>query len=149
MVISKARDLILLLNNNFFLNHLYLLKVVFLSSILFHITSGPNNISKSMLGFLLARTASEEGHEVEIFLSGDGVQLIRNTIIENLTGLGTGKLKEHMSILEKNGVVIYVSSMSCENRGITDKDLEGKKVRKVLPKTLLDLVLSTDKTLIY
>ena len=74
---------------------------------------------------------------------------IRNTIIENLIGLGTGKLKEHMSILEKNGVVIYVSSMSCENRGITDKDLEGKKVRKVLPKTLLDLVLSTDKTLIY
>ena len=120
-----------------------------MSSILFHITSGPNNISKSMLGFLLARTASEEGHEVEIFLSGDGVQLIRNTIIENLIGLGTGKLKEHMSTLEKNGVVIYVSSMSCENRGITDKDLEGKKVRKVLPKTLLDLVLSTDKTLIY
>ena len=86
--------------------------MVFLSSILFHITSGPNNISKSMLGFLLARTASEEGHEVEIFLSGDGVQLIRNTIIENLTGLGTGKLKEHMSIFKKNGVVIYVSSMS-------------------------------------
>ena len=120
-----------------------------MSSILFHITSGPNNISKSMLGFLLARTASEEGHKVEIFLSGDGVQLIRNTIIENLIGLGTGKLKEHMSILEKNGVIIYVSSMSCENRGITEKDLEGKKVRKVLPKTLLDLVLSTDKTLIY
>jgi len=31
-----------------------------LFSILFHITSGPNNISKSMLGFLLARTAAEE-----------------------------------------------------------------------------------------
>ena len=136
------------LDNIFFKTSLFI-KGGFLSSILFHITSGPNNISKSMLGFLLARTASEEGHEVEIFLSGDGVQLIRNTIIENLTGLGTGKLKEHMSILEKNGVVIYVSSMSCENRGITDKDLEGKKVRKVLPKTLLDLVLSTDKTLIY
>ena len=52
-------------------------------SILFHITSGPNNISKSMLGFLLARTAAEEGHKVEIFLSGDGVQLVRDTIIEN------------------------------------------------------------------
>jgi hypothetical protein len=39
--------------------------------------------------------------------------------------------------------------MSCENRGITKLDLEWKKIRKVLPKTLLDLVLSTDKTLIY
>jgi predicted peroxiredoxin len=42
-----------------------------------------------MLGFLLARTAAEEGHKVEIFLSGDGVQLVRDTIIENLVGLGT------------------------------------------------------------
>jgi predicted peroxiredoxin len=55
-----------------------------------------------MLGFLLARTAAEEGHKVEIFLSGDGVQLVRDTIIENLVGLGTGKLKEHMDILKKN-----------------------------------------------
>ena len=47
-----------------------------MSSILFHIMSGPNNVSKSMLGFLLARTAVEEGHKVEIFLSGDGVQLV-------------------------------------------------------------------------
>jgi hypothetical protein len=39
--------------------------------------------------------------------------------------------------------------MSCINRGISDKDLEGKQMKKVLPKTLLDLVLSTDKTLIY
>ena len=120
-----------------------------MESILFYIMSGPNNVSKSMLGFLLARTAVEEGHKVEIILSGDGVQLVRNTIIENLVGLGTGKLKEHMAVLKKKGVTIYVSSMSCENRGITKLDLEGKKIRKVLPKTLLDLVLSTDKTLIY
>ena len=77
-----------------------------MSSILFHIMSGPNNISKSMLGFLLARTAVEEGHKVDVFLSGDGVQLIRDTIIENLSGLGTGKLKEHMAVLKKKGVVI-------------------------------------------
>ena len=39
--------------------------------------------------------------------------------------------------------------MSCENRGITNLDLEGKKNKKVLPKTLLDLVMATDKTLVY
>ena len=131
-------------------NHVYFFKDhILMQSILFHIMSGPNNVSKSMLGFLLARTAVEEGHKVEIFLSGDGVQLVRNTIIDNLVGLGTGKLKEHMAVLTKKGVTIYVSSMSCENRGVTNLDLKGKKIRKVLPKTLLDLVLSTDKTLIY
>ena len=120
-----------------------------MSSILFHILSGPNDTSKAMLGFLLARTAIEEGHKVEIFLSGDGVQLIRDIVIENLIGLGTGSLKDQMSVIKKAGVIIYVSSMSCINRGISDKDLEGKQMKKVLPKTLLDLVLSTDKTLIY
>ena len=38
-----------------------------MASILFHIISGPNNTSKAMLGFLLARTAVEEGHKVEVF----------------------------------------------------------------------------------
>ena len=54
-----------------------------------------------------------------------------------------------MEVLNAKGVNLYVSSMSCENRGITDKDLENKRIKKVLPKTLLNLVLSTDKTLIY
>jgi len=54
-----------------------------------------------------------------------------------------------MKILKEKGVCLYVSSMSCENRGITNNDLQGKGIKKVLPKTLLDLVLSTDKTLIY
>ena len=120
-----------------------------MSSILFHIISGPNDASKAMLAFLLARTAAEEGHRVELFLSGDGVQLVRDIIIDNLVGLGTGKLEEHMKILKEKGVCLYVSSMSCENRGITNNDLQGKGIKKVLPKTLLDLVLSTDKTLIY
>jgi len=120
-----------------------------LSSILFHILSGPNNTSKAMLGFLLARTAIEEGHRVEIFLSGDGVQLIRDAVVDNLVGLGTGSLKDQMEVIKKAGVTIYVSSMSCVNRGIKDTDLKGKQMKKVLPKTLLDLVLSTDKTLIY
>ena len=120
-----------------------------MSSILFHIISGPNDASKAMLAFLLARTAAEEGHRVEVFLAGDGVQLVRDIIIDNLVGLGAGKLKEHMKILKGKGVCLYVSSMSCENRGITNNDLEGKGIKKILPKTLLDLVFSTDKTLIY
>ena len=102
-----------------------------------------------MLGFLLAWTAVEESHRVEVFLSGDGVQLVTDIIIDNFVCLGTGKLKEHMQILKEKSVTLYVSSMSCKNRGITSKDLEGKRNKKVLPKTLLDLVFSTDKTLIY
>ena len=45
--------------------------------------------------------------------------------------------------------VIPCTPLGCYKMLESILDLEGKKVRKVLPKTLLDLVLSTDKTLIY
>ncbi|MDA9170873.1 hypothetical protein N9O69_02210 [Alphaproteobacteria bacterium] len=51
-------------------------------------------------------------------------------------------------MIKKAGVIIYVSSMSFINRDVSDKNLEGKQMKNVLPKTLLDLVLSTDRTLI-
>jgi len=54
-----------------------------------------------------------------------------------------------MDVIEKAGVIIYASSMSCLNRGIRDEDLKGKKVKKVFCKTVLNLGISTDKTLIY
>ena len=46
--------------------------------ILIHITSGPENPTKAALGFLMAKTAIEEGHSVTMFLAGDAVQLFRN-----------------------------------------------------------------------
>ena len=44
---------------------------------------------------MLVRTAVEESHEVTIFLNADAVNLMRTPVLENLVGLGTGKLKEH------------------------------------------------------
>lgn len=57
---------------------------------LIHITQGPENPTRAALGLLVARTAIEEGHTVFVFLAGDAVQLLRNEVIENLAGLGTG-----------------------------------------------------------
>ena len=59
--------------------------------ILVHITCGPENPTKAALGFLMARTAIEEGHTVTLFLAGDAVQLFRNDVLDNLAGHGTGK----------------------------------------------------------
>jgi uncharacterized protein len=61
--------------------------------ILIHITSGPENPTKAALGFLMAKTAVEEGYTVNLFLAGDAVQLLRDDVLDNLAGLGTGNLK--------------------------------------------------------
>ncbi|MFK5019599.1 DsrE family protein, partial [Klebsiella pneumoniae] len=78
--------------------------------LLIQVTCGTENPTKSALAFLLARTAVEEGNTVTLFLAGDGVTLIRDQTIESVVGLGTGKLKEHLDVLLKAGVKIYLST---------------------------------------
>ena len=46
-------------------------------------------------------------------------------------------------------VPIYVSAISCEIRGVTEKDLEETNSIKVFPKTLLNLSLQSDRTFVY
>jgi len=61
--------------------------------ILVHVTQGPENPTRAALAFLIAKTAIEEGHTVTLFLAGDAVQLMRDGVLDNLTGLGTGNAK--------------------------------------------------------
>ena len=51
-----------------------------MAKLLFNITNGTNNPTKASLGFMLARTAVEEGHEVQVFLNADAVGLISKPI---------------------------------------------------------------------
>ena len=75
--------------------------------------------------------------------------MFRKPVLENLVGLGTGKLKEHFDILLEAKVPIYVSAISCEIRGVTEDDLKNANSIKVLPKTLLSLSLQADRTFVY
>ena len=54
------------------------------STILIHITQGLENPTKAALGFLIAKTALEEGHTVNIFLAGDAVKLMQDTVLNTL-----------------------------------------------------------------
>ena len=45
--------------------------------LLINVVTGPENATRAALGLLVARTAAAEGHEVRVFLGGDGVNLAR------------------------------------------------------------------------
>ena len=120
-----------------------------MAKLLFNFTNGTNNPTKASLGFMLARTAVEEGHEVQVFLNADAVSLIRKPVLDSLVGLGTGKLSEHFDILVDANVPIYVSAISCEIRGVTETDIKETNSIKVFPKTLLNLSLQADRTFVY
>lgn len=117
--------------------------------ILIHITNGPENPTIAALGFLIAKTAIEEGHSVTLFLAGDAVQLLRNDVLDNLAGLGTGKLKEHFDTIVKGGGKFYLSGMSSKARGLTEADLNGKPYEFAMPKVLLQLSIESDRMFVY
>ncbi len=120
-----------------------------MARLLINITHGPEHPFRAGLGFLIAGTACEEGHDVSIFLAGDATQLIRDAVIENLVGLGSGELKVHMDKVKAGNGRIYLSKLSGNARGVSEADLEGKPAEFVMPTKLLELVLEADKVLTY
>jgi predicted peroxiredoxin len=57
-----------------------------MAKILVHLTHGSEHPTRAALAFLVAKSAIEEGHSVSMFLVGDAVQLIRDGVLDNLTG---------------------------------------------------------------
>ena len=118
-------------------------------AILVHVTHGPENPTRAALAFLVARTAAEEGHTVRMFLAGDAVQLMRDGVLDNLAGLGTGKLREHYDALVKAEVKFYLSGMSSKGRGVTEAELKGKHAELASPSVLLRLPIESDRMFVY
>lgn len=120
-----------------------------MGKLLVHVTSGPEAPTRAALGLLVARAGVEEGHDVDVFLAGDAVQLIRDAVLDSLTGLGTGQLREHFDALVEGGARFYVSGMSSKGRGVTEDDLDGKPAEFAMPRKLVQLAFEADRSFTY
>lgn len=65
-----------------------------MAKILVHITHGPEHPTHAALGFLVTKAAIEKDHSVTLFLAGDVVQLMHDGALNNVVGLGTGKIRD-------------------------------------------------------
>jgi predicted peroxiredoxin len=119
------------------------------TKLLIHITVGPENPTRAALGFLTAKTALDEGYTVTLFLAGDGVQLLRDDVLDNLAGLGTGKLREHYDAIVKKGGKFYLSGMSSKARGVSLNDLKNKPAELAMPDVLVRLSVESDRMFVY
>jgi predicted peroxiredoxin len=116
---------------------------------LVHIHTGPDNPTKAALGFLVALTAQNEGHHVDMFLAGDGASLITDDALSSVAGVGTGKLQDHFTALIQGDARIYISGMSAKARDITEVELEGKPAEFAMPTKLVELAAAADVVLAY
>lgn len=116
-----------------------------MAKILVHLTRGPEDPTRAALGFLVAKAALDDGHDVSVFLAGDGVQLLRDEVLDHLNGLGTGSLRDSYDALSAGGARLYASGMSSKARGV---ELDGK-AEAAMPNRLVELALEHDRVLTY
>lgn len=120
-----------------------------MARLLVHIATGPENPTRAALGLLVARTAMEAGHAVDLFLAGDAVGLLRPETLDAGRGIGTGSLREHVDALVAGGATFYASGLSSKARGLTTESLGGLPVTMAPPSTLVDLAFAADRALTY
>ncbi len=118
-------------------------------SILVHITHGPEHPTRAALGFAVAAAAAQQGHEVTVFLAGDAVQLVREGVIDQLSGLGTGKLSESVEVLVSRGARFYLSGGSSAARGLSAGDIGVPDFEMASPARLVELALEHDRQFVY
>lgn len=119
-----------------------------MAKMLIHLATGPENPTRAALALLVGRSAVEAGHEVQLFLAGDAVQLARPETADAVHGVGTGVLAEHWDALVEAGVPIFLSGMSSKARGVEATARAGQ-VEMAQPQRLVELALWADSTLTY
>jgi predicted peroxiredoxin len=117
--------------------------------LLVHIATGPENPTRVALGLLVARNAIEAGHDVDLFIAGDGVAVLRPETLDAGNGIGTGSLREHVDALVAGGATFYASGMSSKARGLTAESLGGMTVTMAPPSRLVELAFEADRVISY
>lgn len=117
--------------------------------ILVHITHGPEAPTRAALGFHVAKAAIDEGHRVTVFLAGDAVGLLREETLDELAGLGTGKLRDLYDAIVAGGGRFYLSGGSSKARGLAASELGGKQHEFAAPHDLVRLSVEHDRMFTY
>ena len=120
-----------------------------MGQLLVHIVTGPENPTRAALGLLVARTALDAGHQVDVFIAGDGVAVLRPETLDAGHGIGTGSMREHVDALAAGGATLLASGLSSKARGVTPESLGGLAVTMAPPSKLVELAFAADRVLTY
>lgn len=120
-----------------------------MAKVMVQVASGPEHATKAALGFLVARSAQEDGHDVTLFLAADGVQFVKQQVREVIAGLGGGTLAEAFDAIRNGGAKLYVSKLSLAVRGISEDEATNLGAEFGTPQLLVKLALESDVHFTY
>ena len=120
-----------------------------MGKLLVQIATGPENPTRAALALLVARAALAAGHEVDVFMAGDGVSYLRPATLDAASGVGTGSMREHVDALVAGGATFHASGMSSKARALGPDQVGDLVVDFALPAELVRLIFEADRVLTY
>jgi predicted peroxiredoxin len=115
------------------------------SRILVKSTWGSDEPTRSALAFLHANALSDGGHDVQIFLIGEAVGLMRKPVREAIVPVGWPPLREIIADTVARGLRIHSCGACSAARGVTDDDLAELDAVFGSPESLVALIEWADK----
>jgi predicted peroxiredoxin len=106
---------------------------------------GSDDPTKAAFPFLHGDALSEAGHEVQIFLLGEAVSLMRKSVANAVVPVGWPPLAEVLAKLVTKKIPIYACGACSRARGVTETDLTEYGAKFGNPKIFVSLVEWADK----
>ena len=101
---------------------------------------GSDDPTKAAFPFLHCDALSEAGHEVQIFLLGEAVSLLRKSVANSVVPVGWPPLSEALSKIAAKKTPIYACGACSRARGVTETDLTEYGAKFGNPKIFVSLV---------
>jgi predicted peroxiredoxin len=108
---------------------------------------GSDDPTKAAFPFLHGDVLSEAGHEVQIFLLGEAVSLMRKSVANAVVPVGWPPLAEVLAKLVAKKVPIYACGACSRARGVTETDLAEFAAKFGNPKIFVSLIEWADKVI--
>jgi predicted peroxiredoxin len=106
---------------------------------------GSDDPTKAAFPFLHGDALSEAGHDVQIFLLGEAVSLMRKSVANAVVPVGWPPLSEVLSKIVAKKIPIYACGACSRARGVTEADLAEFSAKFGNPKIFVSLVEWSDK----
>jgi len=84
---------------------------------------GSDDPTKAAFAFLHGHALAEAGHELEIFLLGEAVTLMRSSVAAAVVPVGWPPLSEILAKVVARKIPVYACGACCRARGVTEQDL--------------------------
>ena len=108
---------------------------------------GSDDPTKAAFPFSHGLALAEAGHEVQIYLLGEAVVLMRKVVADAVVPVGWPAVGEGLYKLKAMGVTIYACGACSRARGVTESDLANYGAKFGSPPVFVSLVEWADRVI--